>query len=71
MPLYSPVIICTVFLSFLSSPHAVIGSVFACVIIQTVVLIFTERSDMVCAFPSLLTLLITITITTLTAWPST
>ena len=53
MPLYFPVIICTVFLSFLSSPHAVIGSVFARVIIRTVVLIFTGRSDMVCAFPSL------------------
>ena len=53
MPLYFPVIICTVFLSFLSSPDAVIGSVFARVIIRTVVLIFTGRSDMVCAFPYL------------------
>ena len=53
MPLYFPVIICTVFLSFLSSPDAVIGSVFARVIIRTVVLIFTGRSDMVYAFPSL------------------
>ena len=52
MPLYFPVIICTVFLSFLSS-DAVIGSVFARVIIRTVVLIFTGRSDMVYAFPSL------------------
>ena len=53
MPLYFPVIICTVFLSCLSYPDAVIGSVFARVIIRTVVLIFTGRSDMVCAFPDL------------------
>ena len=53
MPLYFTVIICTVFLSFLSSPDAAIGSVFARAIIRTVVLIFTGRSDMVCAFPSL------------------
>ena len=53
MPLCFPVIIKTVFLSFLSSPDAVIGSVFDCVIIRTVVLILTGRSDMVYAFPSL------------------
>ena len=68
MPLYFTVIICTVFLSFLSSPDAVIGSVFDCVIIRTVVLIFTGRSDMVCAFPSLPILTFTITITYLYAW---
>ena len=68
MPLYFPVIICTVFLTFLSSPDAVIGSVFARVIIQTVVLIFTGRSDMVCAFLSLPILTDTITITHLYAW---
>ena len=68
MPLYFPVIICTVFLSFLSSPDAVIGSVFARVIIRTVVLIFTGRSDMVCAFPSLPVLTYTITLTYSYAW---
>ena len=68
MPLYFPVIICTVFLSFLSSPHAVIGSVFARVIIRTVVLIFTGRSDMVCAFPSILTLLLPLPLPITYAW---
>ena len=68
MPLYFPVIICTVFLSFLSSPDAVIGSVFARAIIRTVVLIFTGRSDMVCAFPSLPVLTYTITLTYSYAW---
>ena len=68
MPLYFPVIICTVFLSFLSSPHAVIGSVFARVIIRTVVLIFTGRSDMVCAFPSLPTFLLPLPLLITYAW---
>ena len=68
MPLYFTVIICTVFLSFLSSPDAVIGSVFARVIIRTVVLIFTGRSDMVYAFPSILTLLLPLSLPITYAW---